>query len=156
MAGTDDNRDAGTVGPDWPNYRGTRRDRVFPDMAGDKIEARTRADGKQLVRVLDPDTGEFYITAVTLTGRLVEKNRSEGWRGYKSHLTDKQKRIIRWYLRQRDRGCTRKACWEILVKSGAWQPQPMQYPLSYRTLASWELTRAAEAAKGRDWPTLST
>ena len=123
-------------------------------MPSMKYEPKTRVEGKPLIRERDPDTGEFYITAKTRTGRTIEKNRSNGWRGYKSHLTQKQKRIIRWYLRQRDRGCSRERCWIALQKSGAWVPSPMQYPLTFGTLASWELTRSAEAAKGRDWPIL--
>jgi hypothetical protein len=115
----------------------------------------TRAEGKPLVTAVDPDTNRVYTTVKTNTGRLVEKNRSNGWRGYKSHLTRRQKQIIRWYLRQRDRGCSRERCWIALQEADAWVPQPMQYPLTFGTLASWELTRSAERAKGRDWPQLS-
>jgi hypothetical protein len=118
-------------------------------------EPKTRAEGRRLTHVMDPDTGQEYVTAMTRTGRIVEKNRSDGWRGYKSHLTDKQKRIIRWYLRQRDRGCSRERCWIKLQESGAWQPSPMQYPLTFGTLASWELTRAAMASRGKEWPSSS-
>lgn len=115
-------------------------------------EPRTRAEGRQLIRETDPDTGREYVTATTRTGRTVEKNRSDGWRGYKSHLTEKQKRIIRWYLRQRDRGCSREKCWIKLQEADAWVPSPMQYPLTFGTLASWELTRAAMASRGKEWP----
>lgn len=119
--------------------------------AGSK-EPVTRAHGRTPTVEIDPNTGEEYVTVRSKNGRLVYKNRSDGWRGYKSHLTKKQRRLIAWALRQRDRGCSQRAVWEKLVESGQWVSGPMQYPLTQGTVASWELTRRAEWAKGRDWP----
>lgn len=112
----------------------------------------TRAEGRTPTVEVDPDTGEEYVTARTRTGRTVEKNRSDGWRGYKSHLTVRQKRLIAYALRQRDRGCTREAILEKLQPY--WVPSPMQYPLAVNTIASWELTRRSQEARGREWPIL--
>jgi hypothetical protein len=115
-------------------------------------QPKTRAEGRERILETDPTTGREYVTAKTRTGRSVDKNRSDGWRGYKSHLTAKQRRIIRWYLRQRDRGCSRERCWIEIQRSGAWVPSPMQYPLTFGTLASWELTRSAMQSRGKEWP----
>lgn len=112
----------------------------------------TRAHGRTPIVEVDPDTGEEYVTAKTRTGRPIEKNRSDGWRGYRTHLTKKQRRLIAYALRQRDRGCSREAIWIKLQEH--WVPSPMQYPLTVNTIASWELTRASQRARGREWPSL--
>lgn len=114
------------------------------------VEPVTRATGRTPTVETDPNTGEEYVTARSRTGRLIDKNRSDGWRGYRTHLTARQRRLIAWALRQRDRGCTREAIWIKLQE--VWQPSPMQYPLSVNTIASWELTRASQRSRGREWP----
>lgn len=117
-----------------------------------RVHPRTRLHGRQRVSQVDPDSGEMYVTGLTRSGRLIDKNRSEYWRGYKSHLTYKQRVIIRWALRQRARGISRKRIYAEIVRLGAWKPQPMQYPFRLGTITSWELTYWAEIKKGRDWP----
>lgn len=113
----------------------------------------TRAErAGKLETAVDPDTGKEYVTARSRSGRLLDKNRSDSWKGYKSHLTGKQKRIIAYALRQLERGCTREAVW-IKIQP-YWKPSPMQYPLTQATVQSWVMIRAAQRARGREWPVL--
>jgi hypothetical protein len=112
---------------------------------------RTRAErAGKLETAVDPDTGKEYVTARSRSGRLLDKNRSDDWRGYKSHLTLRQKKIIAYALRQLDRGCIREQVW-IKIQP-YWNPSPMQYPLTERTLQSWVMIRAANRARGKEWP----
>lgn len=115
-----------------------------------RLEPETRIAGKKVIEVVDGETGEVWRTAKTGSGRLIEKNRSEGWRGYKSHLTKKQRAQIRWALRQMDRGIARSRVFEAL--KAVWISSPMQYPLTPRTIGSWQGTRAAMAKRGKEWP----
>lgn len=115
------------------------------------VSPRTRYEDARSVTEVDPDTGKTYVTGRTRTGRLIDKNRSDGWRGYKSHLTERQRKLMRWALRQRDRGVSRERVWIRLQELG-WEPSPMQYPLTQATIGSWELTRASQKARGREWP----
>lgn len=116
--------------------------------------SRTRVQGRELVSQVDPDSGETWVTGLTSSGRLIEKNRSDRKfpYGYKSHLTHRQRVIIRWALRQRHRGVGNKQIYAEIMRVGAWKLQPMQYPLRQGTIASWALTYRAERAKGRPWP----
>jgi hypothetical protein len=116
-------------------------------------EPRTRAEveGVNVESRIDPNTGEPYPAAINSAGRVIDKNRSETGVGYKSHLTPRQLRLIRWALRQRDRGISRARVLEA-VKEKGWEPGPMQYPITWGTITSWELTRKAMKARGRVWP----
>lgn len=100
--------------------------------------------------VIDPDTGKPYRTGRTRSGRLIDKNRSDDWRGYKSHLTLRQKKIIAYALRQLDRGCLPEQVW-IKIQP-YWNPSPMQYPLTAATIQSWRMIRGAQRARGKEWP----
>lgn len=93
----------------------------------------------------------MYVTGRTRSGRLIDKNRDDGWRGYKSHITARNRRLMRWALRQRDLGHSRERVWIALQERG-YTSGPMQYPLSQRTIAGWELTRMAMAKRGKEWP----
>lgn len=114
-------------------------------------------DGVQFEKQRDPDTGQEHVIARSKTGRIIDKNRSDKRYGYKTHLTRRQQKIIAWALRQRDRGISRDRILAAIEEMGkregkGWEPQPMQYPISRGTITSWELTRAAEKKKGREWP----
>lgn len=117
-----------------------------------KYPARTRMAGRQAQTEIDANTGREWVTGRTRTGRIIEKNRSNGWRGYKSHLTNRQKKIIAWALRQRDRGVNRVTIYNYIAEHDLWDQQPLQYPLTSNTIGAWELTRAAELKRGREWP----
>jgi hypothetical protein len=110
----------------------------------------------------DPNTGEPYIKVVGESGAEVYKNRSHHGYGYKSHLTEAQKRLIRWALRQRDLGHSRQCVVQALRKGVVerstgrrifWHAGPGQFPLSAGTIGSWEITRAAMDLRAKEWPT---
>lgn len=113
----------------------------------------TRAEGRSSELEIDPDTGIAYVGAQTRSGRVVEKNRSDGWRGYKSHLTRRQRRLIAYALRQRDRGCKRQDVVDKILESGQWVPGQMQYPnLTANTVGMWEMIRRSQEVRGKEWP----
>lgn len=119
-------------------------------------QPRTRAEmnGIRFEERIDPDTGELHSVAISPSGRVIDKNRSDHEAGYKSHLTAEQVKLIVWALRQRDRGISRARV-AAAVREKGWKPQPMQYPLTPGTIMAWELTRNAMAARGRQWPVLT-
>lgn len=116
--------------------------------------ARTRMErpGTTIERRYDAETDEMYDAVILSNGRQLDKNRSDSARGYKSHLTEQQLQVIRWALRQIDRGVPQRKVFEAIRDRGVWKPQPGQYPMSRRTIHSWLATRAASKSRGKEWP----
>lgn len=117
----------------------------------DPARATTRGTGRKTEVVVDPDTGVEHEITVTHAGRRVDKNRSSHY-GYKSHLTKEQKRVIRWALRQRDRGISRGRIYDHIVENDLFPLSSMQYPLRPGSIGGWEFVRMMERRKDREWP----
>ena len=107
-------------------------------------------------RRVDPETGQTYTAVISAGGEEVYKNRSvSGW-GYTSHLTRRQKVLIRWALRQRARGQSNGRIAQALnTMENGWVPGPGQYPVDARTIRGWEATWTVMARRGKEWPEIT-
>jgi hypothetical protein len=117
----------------------------------------TRFDrpGARWVVKNDPDGHGTYIAVIAKSGSEVYKNRSVsrgGVRQYDTHLTERQKVLIRWALRQLTLGHKAGRIADALNDRYGWTPGPGQFPVSAATIRAWMMTRRVEAKKGRIWP----
>lgn len=115
-------------------------------------DPQTRIHGRPRIIEAVRAMNQTRTTGVTKSGRHIDKNRSNDWRGYKSHLTERQRVLMRWAIRQSERGVAHQTIVEWLYEKYGWEPVDMQYPLTICTIGMWRALRVREAQKGREWP----
>jgi hypothetical protein len=121
-------------------------------MTNPRYSPRTRAEGRQRRTEIDESTGRTHVVVTSSTGRVVDKNRSDGWRGYRSHLTSRQKKLIRWAIRQKKRGVSAPVILDLLLNRYGWAESPLQYPIGPQSIRMWCATQAVMANRGKEWP----
>ena len=132
--------------------RSAERSPNVSQASNPRYSPRTRAEGRQRRTEIDETTGRTHVVVTSSTGRVVDKNRSDGWRGYQSHLTPRQKKLIRWAIRQKKRGVSAPVILDLLLNRYGWAESPLQYPIGPQSIRMWCATQAVMANRGKEWP----